>query len=251
LAISLRSYLAGHPAILTAIEAGEPVQVVLVGADDASPATSELVARAGAAGARIWRGGAGDLRRMSRGPEVPAAMAMLGPSPEADLAGLLARGGITWLVHRAAYPSNVGFIVRTAEVSGAAGVVIDAHWNHDERGRVEHVSMGATRLLPTLYLDTLLVLDQAAALGTPVLAVEDVGGVAPWEVDLRGPVVCIVGGERDGIDAEVLARCAQVVRIPMAGFVPSYNLQAAMSAVASERLRQVLASQNSSPTRAR
>ena len=29
-----------------------------------------------------------------------------------------------------------------------------------------------------------------------------------------------------------------VLRIPMRGFMPSYNLQAAMAAVASERLRQ-------------
>jgi tRNA G18 (ribose-2'-O)-methylase SpoU len=29
------------------------------------------------------------------------------------------------------------------------------------------------------------------------------------------------------------------VRVPMAGFIPSYNVQAAMAAVAAERLRQL------------
>jgi tRNA G18 (ribose-2'-O)-methylase SpoU len=37
----------------------------------------------------------------------------------------------------------------------------------------------------------------------------------------------------------VLARCDDVVRVPMAGFIPSYNVQAAMAAVAGERLRQM------------
>ena len=48
----------------------------------------------------------------------------------------------------------------------------------------------------------------------------------------------MIGGERYGISPELLERCDAVLRIPMAGFIPSYNLQAAMAAVAIERLRQ-------------
>lgn len=235
----LRRYLAGHEVIGRALEGGEPVRVLLVRADDASSPTEDLVRRAEAAGVQLWRGSEGDLRRMGREAEAPAVIAMLGPDPRADLPSLLGRGGVTWLVHRAAYPSNVGFVVRTAEVSGADGVVIDAHWNHHDRGRIRHVSMGASLLLPVLFHDTREVLDCAERLGVRRVAIEDVGACAPWETDLRGPLVCIIGGERDGIDASVLARCDQVVRVPMAGFVPSYNLQAAMSAIASERLRQL------------
>jgi 23S rRNA (guanosine2251-2'-O)-methyltransferase len=58
-------------------------------------------------------------------------------------------------------------------------------------------------------------------------------------VDLTGAVVLLVGSERDGLSDALLARCGAVVRVPMAGFVPSYNLQAAISAVAAERLRQL------------
>jgi tRNA G18 (ribose-2'-O)-methylase SpoU len=37
----------------------------------------------------------------------------------------------------------------------------------------------------------------------------------------------------------VLDSCDLVVRIPMAGFVASYNLQAAVAAIAAERFRQL------------
>jgi tRNA(Leu) C34 or U34 (ribose-2'-O)-methylase TrmL len=37
----------------------------------------------------------------------------------------------------------------------------------------------------------------------------------------------------------VLAAADRVLRLPMRGFIPSYNLQAAMAAVALERLRQL------------
>jgi TrmH family RNA methyltransferase len=70
------------------------------------------------------------------------------------------------------------------------------------------------------------------------VGIEDVGTQAPWEVELTGRVLFVVGGETHGIPAPVLERCDSLVRIPTSGFIPSYNLQAAVAAVAAERLRQ-------------
>ena len=39
-----------------------------------------------------------------------------------------------------------------------------------------------------------------------ILALEDVGDAAPWEVDLTGPLLLVVGGERHGIPEAVLRR---------------------------------------------
>jgi 23S rRNA (guanosine2251-2'-O)-methyltransferase len=235
----VRKQLAGFTAIESALAAHEPVRVLLVSRDDRSPETRTLIESARARGADIWLGGAGDLRRMSRGGASERAIAMLGPEPRTDLDGLFTRAGAVWLLHRASYPSNVGFAVRTAEVSGADGVVVEAAFNHDDRTRVSHVSMGADRLLPVLWHAAEPTLALAERRGYRAIAIEDVGTRAPWEIDLTGPVVFVVGSERDGLGASLLARCDAVVRIPMAGFVPSYNLQAAISAVAAERLRQL------------
>ena len=71
-----------------------------------------------------------------------------------------------------------------------------------------------------------------------VIALEDTGDVAPWEADLTGPALFVVGGEHSGVPPEVLQRCDAVVRIPMQGFIRSYNLQAAVAITAAERLRQ-------------
>ncbi|HEX7480488.1 MAG TPA: TrmH family RNA methyltransferase [Polyangiales bacterium] len=234
-----RTYLAGHEAIERAFAQGEPVRVLLVGVEDHSAATGQLVRLAEDHAARVWRGGPGDLRRMSRSREPQSVMALLGAKPEAELDDLLTRGGISWLLHRASYPSNAGFVVRTAEVSGADGVVIDAQWNHQDRSRVRHVSMGASLLLPVIFDSWQHVVERAHAHDVRVVAIEDVGDNAPWQVDLREKCVCVIGGERDGIDPVLLTACDAVVRVPMAGFVPSYNLQAAMAAVAVERLRQL------------
>jgi tRNA G18 (ribose-2'-O)-methylase SpoU len=234
-----RRVLAGVAAIEAALAAGEEVRVLLVARDDGSEAVLRLRALASARGVDVWLGSEGDVRRMSRGPEPSAALALLGPSPRATLAELMARGGAVWLLDAVSYPSNAGFALRTAEVSGAEGVVLDAGFNHDARSRVAHVSMGADRMFPVLYASSTETLAAARAAGRRVLAIEDSGAKAPWQVELTGSVLLVIGAERSGVSAAVLGACDERVRIPMAGFVPSYNLQAAMSIVAGERLRQL------------
>lgn len=234
-----RVQIAGVEAIARALRERSDVRVLLIPAHDSSPEILQLEAAAKACGARIWRGGPGDMRRMGRGPDAERAVALIGHSPEASLEELLARGGMCWLLHRASYPSNVGFAIRTAEVSGADGVIVDAVFNHEQRGRIGHVSMGASDLLPVVYASTEETLRRAAESGVHSIAIEDSGRSLPWQVDLRAPCVCIIGNEQTGIDAELVARCDYSIRIPMAGFVPSYNVQAAMTAIAVERLRQL------------
>jgi 23S rRNA (guanosine2251-2'-O)-methyltransferase len=238
----MRKSIAGPEHIAAALAAGEPVRLVLIQRDEGDPDLLALAARAELAGAIIWRGGPGDLERMSHGAGTERVLALVGPPLVVDLEALCARRGALWLLHRAAYPSNVGFAVRTAEVSGAEGVVVDAHFNHDERSRVSHVSMGADRVMPVLWASTEATLTAARAAGLRVVALEaiDHPRARPvWEIDLTGGVLLIAGNERDGLNPDLVARCDDLASIPMAGFVPSYNLHAAIAAVAAERLRQL------------
>jgi tRNA G18 (ribose-2'-O)-methylase SpoU len=48
----------------------------------------------------------------------------------------------------------------------------------------------------------------------------------------------VVGAEREGVSDQVLEAADAVVKLPMDGFVPSYNLQVAVSVLAVEALRQ-------------
>jgi len=235
-----RRAVVGLDAVAAALDAEQPVRVVLL-PRDASPAEESLAARAEAMGATLWRGSEGDLFRMNRGGATARVLAMVGLPPTADsVHDLLARPGAVWLLSQAAYPSNVGFAIRTAEVSGATGLLVEAAFSGAQRSRARHVSMGAHRLLPVLYAGWEEILAGARAHGRRIVAVEDVGAVAPWEADLAGDVLIVLGNERDGLSPAVLGAAEAIVRIPMAGFVPSYNLQAAMTAIATERLRQVL-----------
>ena len=98
--------------------------------------------------------------------------------------------------------------------------------------------MRADRFIPVVYSDTAAIINEARKNDFKIIAAEDVGRVEPWNADFTGNVLFVVGAEREGVSQEVLEACDEVVRLPMDGFVPSYNLQVAISVLAVESLRQ-------------
>ena len=61
----------------------------------------------------------------------------------APLDALLGSGDPIWLMTRVAYPGNVGMVIRTAEVSGAAGIVVDASFDAEGRKAALRAAMRA------------------------------------------------------------------------------------------------------------
>ena len=181
----------------------------------------------------------------------PGVMAMLGPDPSASLETMLAAGGAAWLLCGTAYPGNAGFAIRTAELSGADGIVIDAPFTHAQRRDARRAAMRADRFLPVHYAPAEEAVLVARAKGKRIVAIEDSGTRTPWESDLLPPSLFLVGGERRGVDEALLATADLVLRLPMPGFMPSYNLQAAMAGVAFERLRQWEAAMHEEPEKDR
>ena len=231
--------------IAEALDAGEDVRLLLIRRECEAPGVAALRARAEAAGIDVILGSDNDLWRMRRVDHDVDVLGLVGRNPDASLDEVLPLDGVIWLMVGVRYPTNVGYVIRTAEVSGADAVVIDAGFDRAERIQARRVAMGAHRFLPVFWelsSDVIEVIDGARAAGRRVVAIETSGDRAPWDEDLTRPLVLVLGGERDGIPAPIVERCDAVVRIPMAGFVPSYNLQAAMAAVASERLRQLSSS---------
>jgi tRNA G18 (ribose-2'-O)-methylase SpoU len=234
-----RRQLSGAGAIGAALERGEAARLIVVREGARGAPVERLLARAREAGIPVQRAGARDFDRLRGSATARDALAMLGARPDAGMDEVLRGPGAAWLLSGVAYPGNAGFAVRTAEVSGAAGVFLDSPFDRDQRRDALRASMRADRFLPVFWKRTDVVLAAAIQSGRRIVGIEDVGRQAPWEVDLSGPVLFVVGGEADGIPEAALARCDHVVRIPMAGFIRSYNLQAAVAVVSAERMRQL------------
>ena len=224
----------GAASVIDAIRSGVPVTVVLV-RDDAS----EVANVARAAGVRVRSATDNDLRRMSQSETPADALALLHRDPDATIRELMRCQGPVWLLVGLSYPSNVGFILRTAEVTGAAGVVVASEFTRKQRHYALRVSMNAERFMPVHFTGAEEALTAAQEAGRQLIGLESTGEKAPWDVDLCRPSLLVVGAERDGTPDDVLSRCDQTIRIPMPGFIPSLSVQAAVSALAVERLRQL------------
>jgi tRNA G18 (ribose-2'-O)-methylase SpoU len=229
----------GVPAIEAALERAAPVRLVLIPNQNASAAAVALAAEARDAGIEVREIGETALRRYSQDEPGVEALALVSERPEASVDAILRAGGAAWLLAGIGYPGNAGFAIRAAEVSGAAGIILDADFDHVGRREAVRASMRADWFMPVCWASAQEALDRARELGHAIVGIEDSGSAAPWEIDLTGAVLFVVGGERHGTPASVLERCDAVARIPMAGFIPSYNLQAAVAVLAAERLRQL------------
>lgn len=236
--MSERRQLAGPEEIEQVLARGEPLRLLLVATEPRDPRVGAVVERAERAGIPVQRSSRAALWRLSRTDPPAEVLGLAGPDPRAGEEAALAAGGAAWLLVGLAYPGNTGFAIRTAEVSGADAVFVDNDFDHAARREATRAAMRADRFFPLFWRPAAGVVALARAAGRRIFALEDVGRAAPWELDLRGPALFVVGGERHGIPAEILAAADEVIRLPMRGFIPSYNLQAAMAGVAFERLRQ-------------
>jgi tRNA G18 (ribose-2'-O)-methylase SpoU len=219
----------------------EDVSLVLFLRDSKDPEAGRLRKLAEDRGIEIRDSSKSDMWRMSRvndGQNPPPILALVGRRPDASVDQVLSSGGLCWLLDGARYPVNIGFTIRTAEVSGAQAVFVDGQLNHKEKKAARRASMKAHRFMPVHWVDGEELVEMARRAGFRVISLEDTGEIGPWDEDLTGNVLLVVGGEHDGISESILQSSDSIIKVPMSGFVPSYNLQAPMAVVAAEALRQ-------------
>lgn len=226
--------ITGREAVMDALSSGLAVEMVLV---DREKDTAEIRRLCLERNIPVEEGSTNDLWRMSA-QGTTDALALTGRKASGTLKEVLERGGTIWFFDGVTYSTNLGFAIRTAEVSGADAVVLNVAKTHEERRTIRRSSMRADRFIPVVYSTTETVLAAVKHHDIRLIAVEDVGTHEPWDEDLTGNVMLVVGAEKEGVSREVLDASDSCVRLPMDGFVPSYNLQVAVSVVALEALRQ-------------
>ena len=228
--------ITGKEAVLLALKDDVPLDRVLV---DREADTAAIRALCEALGIPLEEGSTNDLWRMSADGQ-QEALALIGRPQHATLDEVMAAGGCIWFFDGVEYSTNLGFAIRTAEVSGANAVLLNVHKTHEERRTIRRASMRADRFIPVIYTSTEAILAASTQHDVRLVVAEDVGETGPWDEDLTGDVVLVVGAERHGVSSEVIEAADAVVKLPMDGFVPSYNLQVAVSVMAVEALRQRL-----------
>ena len=201
-------------------------------------ASNELLDRLEQRGVPIRFESARELRRMSAGDERPEVLGLVESAPTQDLLAALGGTGLALGLIGLRYPANVGFILRALEVAGGDCAAIQADWAEPQFEEALRVSIRAERFMSVIRAEGAEMIRAARAAGRQIVALETSGRHTPWELDWTLPSLALVGSETEGLSDDLLQQADAVARIPIGGFIPSYNVQAAVGILIGEWLRQ-------------
>ena len=134
-------------------------------------------------------------------------------------------------------PQNLGAVCRTAECTGATGVILPERRSAEvtaavckaSAGAVEHLAIARVRNLADFLAD-------AKGAGCWTYGAAAGARTGYRDVDWRGGVVLVLGAEGRGLRPRVAAACDDLVSLPLRGRIDSLNV----SATAAVLLYQIL-----------
>ncbi len=141
-------------------------------------------------------------------------------------------------------PGNLGSIIRTADATGATGVVIVEPSADVYDPSAVRATMGSLFALPVVRLPDGAALSQwyedVRAVGVPLAVVASSAHAQQdhFDADYCRPLALLVGSERHGLTASVRAQADALVRLPMTGRATSLNVSAATAALVYKVIRQ-------------
>jgi RNA methyltransferase, TrmH family len=136
-------------------------------------------------------------------------------------------------------PGNLGTIVRTAHAAGAAAVVCTERSADARNPKAVRASAGSLFALPVVeHVAAGEAIDACRTQGLQVLGATARGANDHDQLDLAPPTAFVFGSEAHGLPEQVLARCDDTVRVPLAPGAESLNLAAAAAVLCFEAARQ-------------
>jgi 23S rRNA (guanosine2251-2'-O)-methyltransferase len=150
------------------------------------------------------------------------------PYPYADAAELLALPDpVIVALDEVTDPQNLGAVCRTAEASGATGVVIPERRSAEVTPAVCKASAGAVEHLPVAHVRNLAdFLADAKKAGCWCYGAAASARTPYTAPDWSGGVVVVLGAEGKGLRPRVADACDDLVSLPLRGRVSSLNVSA-------------------------
>ncbi len=135
-------------------------------------------------------------------------------------------------------PHNLGAVIRTANLAGAHGVIIPKRRAVGLTASVIKASAGAISYTPVARVPNLTAEMKKLKERGLWFVCADMSGTLMYELDLKGPIGLVIGGEGKGVSELVRKNCDFAASIPMRGNLNSLNASVAAGVLAYEIVRQ-------------
>lgn len=136
-------------------------------------------------------------------------------------------------------PYNFGYALRSLYAAGCDGILLGTRNWMSAAGVVARASAGASEAMPVFAGDADAAVDLLSQKGYRIVCAGIRDSVPYHEADLKKPLLLVVGGEKRGISAKLLAKADQIVRIDYGrDFRGSLSTASAATVIGFEVLRQ-------------
>ena len=135
-------------------------------------------------------------------------------------------------------PHNLGAIIRTANLSGAHGVIIPKNRAVGLTSTVARTSAGALNYTPVVRGTNITKTIEELKKRGMWFVCADMGGDTMYDLNLTGSIGLVIGNEGDGVSRLVKEACDYVASIPMKGDIDSLNASVAAGVLGFEIVRQ-------------
>jgi 23S rRNA (guanosine2251-2'-O)-methyltransferase len=233
----------GRNPIIEALRASRPIHKIWVADGSKTPAELLDLARERAVPVSFVK--RGKIDALAEGEVHQGVAASIAPVPYADLDDIVPRNpdperpAFVVLLDSVQDPHNLGSVIRTADATGAHGVVVPRHRAAGLTGTLAKTSAGAISHVPVARVGNLSQsLDVMKERGLWFVAADAEGDRDYREVDYTGALGLVVGGEDRGVGRLLGERCDFRVRLPRVGRVNSLNASVAAAVLMYEVFRQ-------------
>jgi 23S rRNA (guanosine2251-2'-O)-methyltransferase len=225
------------------------IQRIYVEYQTANPRVEALISKARSKGIEVQAANRARLQQFSGETRHQGIVAEIRRTTLLDEAGLRSlveqrlqdeSGSLTLLMLDGIQdPHNLGACMRTADAAGVAAIIVPRHGAAALGPTVSKVAAGAAEQLPFVSVGNLgRVLGWLADYGVMAVGTSDQGARSLFEIDLRPPLVLVMGREESGLSKGIAARCDELASLPMHGTVSSLNVSVATGICLYEILRQ-------------
>jgi 23S rRNA (guanosine2251-2'-O)-methyltransferase len=239
------TYIEGRNATIEALESGMAIEQVMLARDNrADRATEKIAELINARRIPVKEVPRFELDAISERGAHQGVIARVAPFTFAALDEVLAqiahkRDALIIVLDHISDPGNLGAIVRSAEVVGAAAVIIPKHRSVRVTPAAWKAAAGALAYLPLVQVTNIAqTIERLQKESFWVAGASEDADEVAWDASLSGRLALVVGSEGRGLARLTQERCDLLVKLPQAGKVGSLNVASATTALAYEWLRQ-------------
>jgi 23S rRNA (guanosine2251-2'-O)-methyltransferase len=231
--------LAGVHPVREALVSGQTLDRVHVARGTAGTRLQELIALCRKRGIPVRFEERRLLDRLARGAVHQGVVAVGAAERYADMEKVFATARMLVVLDGVEDPHNLGAIIRTVNAAGADAVVVPERRAAGLTETVAKAAAGALAYVRVVQVGNISqTLDALKARNYWIYGLDERGDQDYDKVEFTAPAALVLGGEGKGLHQHVKKHCDFLVRIPLAGRIPSLNVSVAAGIVLFEWKRR-------------